>query len=130
VLLVSPPFSNVADKFPPPTTLENRQWTSEQKIGGGVHLTSGPPVEGLRKLVNVWTMLRVRLEAAINGRGELDWQAAVVAHRFRPACELLVVPVIASMKRFAAGGGLEQHHADSPDIGRRGNQIPTSLFGG
>src|SRR5207249_1934598 len=73
---------------------------------------SAPLVEDLRKLVNTRAIFRLRFETPINGFGEQDGQAAVFAHRLRPACELLVLSVLAGMKRLAASGRLEQHHAD------------------
>jgi len=91
---------------------------------------SGPPAQDLRKLCEIRPIFRVRLETTVNGFGELDGQATVLAHRFRPMFELRVATIIARRKRSAASGSLEEHHTDPPDVGRPGKQVPASLFGG
>src|SRR2546428_10951189 len=91
---------------------------------------SGPPAQDLRKLCEIRPIVPARLATTVNGFGELDGQATVLAHRFRPMFDLRVATVIACRKRSAPSSGLEEHHADPPDVGRAGQQIPARLFGG
>jgi hypothetical protein len=90
----------------------------------------GQRVQELGKLPDRGALRGFGIEAAIHRRCEGSRDAPVGADGVGSTLELLVVASCLGLERRPAGGGVEEHRADTPNIGGLAKEATAGLLGG
>ena len=90
----------------------------------------GQRVQEFGKLIDRGAPRGLGVEAAVHRRPEGGRDAPVGADRVSATFELLVRSPGLGFEGSSAGGGVEEHGADAPDVGRLAEEAAAGLLGG